>query len=60
MNKYVKKVKRELNKNGKGDKIRPVNKAKFDNNWDLILWDSKRKLEKLHNKIVKKEKVNEK
>ena len=54
MNKYVKKVKRELNKNGKGDKVRPVNKAKFDNNWDDILWKSKSKYDKLLNKIVKK------
>jgi hypothetical protein len=54
MGKYIDKLKSSINKNGKGDKNRVTNKAKFDNNWDNILWKSKTKYDKLLNKIVKK------
>lgn len=30
---------------GKGDKPRPIDRSKFDNNWDSIVWKSKTKKE---------------
>ena len=38
--------KKQNNSNGKGSKQRPTDQKKFDKNYDLISWPSKKNLDK--------------